>query len=161
MENTINTSASESNITGAFFEDLINGIHFDKLTYDTDTMEAEKRTAYNQMMNGETYELAKTITKQTIPVIVKKLFWDYLQLVKPVFNGGLNKIAFKLSGAKIFVWADIQNDREDIEDIFIMAEAQHNALNSEHGFRVFTTIVEESDCLEIPSSFTAISLVKK
>ena len=58
-----------------------------------------------------------------------------------------------LSDASVLVWAEIADDDELMEDQLRLAQAKINAQYSQYGFYLSSTIVEESDCMPIPSHY--------
>ncbi len=62
----------------------------------------------------------------------------------------------KSASNKICIWAEIANNDEATEHAIYLSEAKINADFESIGFSIDTTIVEESDNLEVPDGYTTI-----
>ncbi|MFP4042533.1 MAG: hypothetical protein ACLFNL_06475 [Bacteroidales bacterium] len=67
------------------------------------------------------------------------------------------RLAFDISKSKILVWAEINDDEEELEKRLILAEALVNSKYYPHGFSINSTIIEKSDNLPIPSHYKTIN----
>lgn len=66
------------------------------------------------------------------------------------------QLAMDMSDASVLVWAEINDDDEPTEDQLRLAQAKINARYNQYGFYLTSTIVEQSDCLPIPSHYQSI-----
>lgn len=135
----------------AWFADMINTIKVDQLTYQTDTMESERKKMYNNFIENDPFEIAKTARKFSSRVIIPHMLESYFQCLSKIRD--LKKLAFELSDTKILVWAEISQNDESTEDALLLAEAKINGEFSKTGFRLLSTIVEDCDELEIPQNY--------
>lgn len=82
--------------------------------------------------------------------ILKKIIIEYLLLLK---NNLPLRLAFDYNDAEILVWAETEDDDEEMERQLILTEAQVNAKFHQFGFDLRSTLVEESDGLPIPAHY--------
>lgn len=65
-------------------------------------------------------------------------------------------VAYSFSEKKISIWVTIENDDDEAEDIFLVAEAVQNSKYSKYGYHINSTILEERDNIAIPSDYTIL-----
>jgi hypothetical protein len=87
--------------------------------------------------------------------LIKSLVLDYLTRLKTL-DRHPEKLALGLSDSKIMIWAEIEDDDEELEDQLLILEAKMNAIYNENGFYVNSTILEKSDRLPVPSHYQTI-----
>jgi len=153
MQPTKNTKQDVSDETiKNWFDRLISQISVDKIMMETDTAPSDVKNFYNSAMLEDYSALSKTIRDTSTKYFVGTLVQYYINAfagykVKP------QKLAFDFSDAKILVWAEILDDDEKTEEALILSEAKANAKYSDTGFYITSTIVEQSDNLDIPSHY--------
>ena len=64
------------------------------------------------------------------------------------------KLAFDINDTEVLVWAEIDNNNEELEKQLILAEAQVNSRYHQYGYDMTSMIVEESDLLPIPNHYS-------
>jgi hypothetical protein len=64
------------------------------------------------------------------------------------------KLAFGLDESKLMVWAEIQDDNEEIEYMLFDLAGNINAEYFETGFQIQTIVTEEYEGLVIPKSYS-------
>lgn len=135
-----------------WFESFINSMEVDRLTLQTNTATKEQREVYTDLANGSLDSLAGKVRTETSQFFIKKIVSAYLIELK---NKSIHtqKLAFDLSDSKVLVWAEIEDDNEEMEDSLLLAEAKINAVISPYRFNISTTITESNDCIPVPSHY--------
>ena len=96
-----------------------------------------------------------TSTAQVVKYIVLN-FIGNLQVRKADFT----RLAFDLTNDKVLVWAEIDEDDISTEGNIVLAAAETNAKFYENtGICIESTIVENSDGLDVPRHYTELEIV--
>ena len=88
--------------------------------------------------------------------MTSRILSDYIKELKGR-NALPIKLAFNHFGHEILVWAVIEDDNEDMEDGLFRAETVINAKHSDTNYALSTTILEESDNLDIPNHYVELA----
>lgn len=138
-----------------WFENFIDYLRTDHFLLSEKLATNEKTSLYKAIMGNDAVELAKATRKQSSMIFIKSILSDYLdaihsQKLRP------KKLALGLSDSKILVWSEIEDNNEDMENVLLLAEAKVNGKYQSEGFYINSTIIEESDNLEIPPHYQKI-----
>ena len=82
---------------------------------------------------------------------IKNVIVEYLQEISkklPI------RLAFDLDDSEVLVWAEINDDDEEMENFLLLAEAKVNANYHKYGYDLTSTIVEVRDGLSIPNHYS-------
>lgn len=151
---TVATSPTLQTVQETWFEHFIAAIRTHQLQLETDTAPDDLKNAYSIIMHGSNNDMAMLNRLSANRHFIEKIVLEYMELVRermPV------KLAFDLNGSEVLVWAEIQNNDEDMEDFLLMAEAEVNAKYHKFGYDMTSTIVEQRDSLDIPNHFTKMT----
>lgn len=143
---------NKQSVADSWFDEMVANLRYDQTLLEHDILEDDKRKVYDAFIaqdldfihdyaiqNGSAYFITK---------MVEAYFSELIQVKsKPT------KIALELSNSKILVWAEIVEDDEVMENALILAEAKINAHFSQFGFHISTTIIENSDDLQVPDHY--------
>lgn len=157
MQATQPSSALNQENIRNWFDQLISHVSVDKIMMETDTAPNEIKAFYNSAIQADSYELSKNVRDLSTKYFIAKLLADYLAELN-AFKMFPQKLAFDFSDAKILVWAQISDEDEKTEDALILSEAKANSKYSEAGFYISSTIVEESDKLQIPPHYHEVKI---
>ena len=124
---------------------------------DTGVAPVKTEEFYNAAMHPDPYVMTKTIREQTTQYFIQNLVQYYFKELTS-YKISPQKLAFDFSDAKILVWAQIADEDESSENALILSEAKANSKFSENGFFVTTTIVEESDKLNMPPHYHEVKI---
>ncbi|MFI5136564.1 MAG: hypothetical protein ACHQIM_01970 [Sphingobacteriales bacterium] len=158
MEAILNTSSEKSNdVIKAWFDKFLSSISVDRMLMETNTASPETDKIYTDLIY-ERYDEIHSMARSTSSFyFINKLVIDYLIELKS-FKAIPQKLALDVSDAKILVWAQIKDNDELTEDALILSEARANSKYSDNGFFVSSTIVEESDSLDVPPHYHEIKI---
>jgi len=140
-----------------WFDQAIHDINVDRMMMETGTAPEAKRQRYEDRMFGRLENVNLDSRKASSIYFLENLLRDYLIFLKE-FNAFPLELALNLSDAKILVWAKINDDDDRAEDALLLSEAKANDKYSRQGFFISTTIVEDSDNLQIPPHYQRIDL---
>jgi hypothetical protein len=146
-EFTLNTK--DNSLISDWFNELISTLRVDELMLTTGTAPTEKTDLYNSLMTNDFEIISMQNRKFSTQFFISVLLRDYITALN-AFSINPKRIAFDLSDSKVLVWAEIKDNDEVAEDAFIMAEAKANSKYFNKGFYISSTIVEESDEIEVP-----------
>ncbi|WP_370090222.1 hypothetical protein [Ekhidna sp.] len=136
-----------------WFDELVASFETDRLTMLTDTTPPDKKEMYIDMMAGKLDKLASSVRASTSQFFIEQLVALYLKELD-TRNAFPKKLAFELSDfSKVLVWAEIEDDNEEVEDNLILAEAKINSMFRKYRFDIATTVVESSDSIPIPPHY--------
>mgnify|MGYP000721970563 CR=1 FL=1 len=137
-----------------WFQELIGTIKVHELQLSTQTASSEIQNLYSKLIGGNFEDIYHKSKEDGNKYFIGKLVLDYLLLIKEIPV----TLALSFSGSKVLAWAEIDDEREDLEDFLLMSEAEVNAKYSAYGYDLTTTIVEKSDSLEVPSHYSPIAI---
>lgn len=152
LDNKINENEV---LLSEYFNNFISELRTDELSLKTGVASEDKVKKYNIYSKGTPKEIARYNVSSNSLELIKDLIVDYMKSIKQ-FNANPTKLAFDWSVNKLRVWAEIKDNDETTENALILSEAKANALNKNYGVYVTTTIVEDSDKLNIPPHYTSI-----
>lgn len=152
--NSINSQTNEVN---AWFDDMVSNLRYDEMLMDNGILNEEKKEVYNVMASGNQERISFLGKQSSSFYFIMNMVDKYLkELVKS--NKKPSKLALELSDSKILVWAEVEEDDEEMEKALILAEAKINAYYSKYGFYISSTIVENSDGLEVPVHYKNVAI---
>lgn len=155
----LDKTVSSENVE-AWFDGMVANLRYDQALLENDILEKSKLETYKVLMSGDHEKMFYLGRETSSMYFITNMVENYFkELVKA--QSEPSKIALELSDSKILVWAEIKDGDETMEDALILAEAKTNAYYSKYGFHISSTIVEDSDCLEIPKHYKSIPIVKK
>lgn len=138
-----------------WFDEMVSNLRFDQLLLQTEVLEKQKKEVYEAMINGDDEFMHSYARKNSSAFFIKNLIDSYIiELIER--NAIPNKLALELSNAKVLVWAEINDNNDDLEDAMILSAAKVNNEFSKYGFHISTTIVEEEDNLMIPKHYKEV-----
>lgn len=138
-----------------WFESFIDDIKTDHLLISSGVANEDKKNLYKAIMNNDSLVLAKTSRDLSTMVFIKSLVQEYIKELLELKNLPL-KLALGLSDSKILVWAEIEDNNEEMEEALLIAEAKVNGKFYNDGFYINSTIIESCDNLNIPSHYQKI-----
>jgi hypothetical protein len=134
----------------AWFDDFVSTLRTHQVQLETNTASKEVENLYSSLLSGDVETVFKTNKETAQKFFVGKIILEYLNLLGNDFP---QKLAFDHNDSEVLVWAEIEDDREDLEKKLIIAEAKINAKYHEYGFDMSTTIVENSDAHDVPNHY--------
>jgi hypothetical protein len=138
-----------------WFNTLVAQLQSDQLQLESNIASPEKKDLYSTLMTGKDEEFAELMREKSTIYFIEKIIVDYLTELKTRSCEPL-KLALELSNSQVLVWAEIKDDDEKTEKDLILAEAKVNVKYDKFGFYVSSTIIEESDQLNIPAQYKPI-----
>ena len=145
------TTNSIIKIKDAWFEEFIAAIKTHQLQLETNTASTELKKLYDVAMFGSDNELAELSKISANQHFIKKVIVEYL---KEILNKMPIRLAFDLDDSELLVWAEINDDDEEMENFLLMAEAEVNSIFHKYGYDLTSTIVEVRDNLSIPNHYS-------
>ena len=152
-------SALSNETIAQWFDKFISHLSVDRLMLETKTAPEQTDKFYRDMIADNHFAMHSSARLYSTNYFLMKLVEDYLSELQN-FQVFPQKLAFDFSDAKILVWAQIADGDDATEDALILSEAKANAKYSQNGFYVSSTIVEESDNLNIPPHYHELSIQK-
>jgi len=139
-----------------WFDEIIAELRLDEALYETDLLHKEKRDLYKILSSGNKIKIHEAAYNQARMFFIETMLFDYLDELRGR-SAFPKKLAFDISKSKILVWAEIEDDNQDLEQKLILCEAKVNARFFPHGFSITSTIVERSDQLDIPPHYKTLN----
>lgn len=150
---------TEENISrqDAWFDDLMGEIRSHQIQIAAGVASEELRNQYGILMRGNDDEMAAYGKSTAQRHFVARILLKYISSIAKDFGiSFLSKLAFSFNDSEILVWAEIPDEREDLERSLILTEAKVNEEFYKYGYSLSTMVVEESDNLEIPAHYNSV-----
>jgi hypothetical protein len=138
------------NTTEQWFDELVSTLRTHQLMIETQTIDEDKKIFYDILQGSNTLEvshLSRTISQRQI---IGSILWDYLKIIK---DNKPQKLAFDYNDSEVLVWAEIDENNEQLEKQLYLAEAQINAKYHQYGFDMTSMIVENTDNITTPNHY--------
>jgi tRNA A22 N-methylase len=138
------------NTTEQWFDELVSTLRTHQLMIETQTIDEDKKKFYDILQGSNTLEvshLSRTISQRQI---IGSILWDYLKIIK---DNKPQKLAFDYNDSEVLVWAEIDENNEQLEKQLYLAEAQINAKYHQYGFDMTSMIVENTDNITTPNHY--------
>lgn len=150
--------SSVKEVTSNWFGEYIHSLELKKLQYEGDMMPEEEKKMMENIANQDIEELMGGVVSKAQIFYFKKIINAFLRdlILKRKANIP-KKLAFDHKGQQVMIWVEIPDNSEDQEDKIFLAEAKVNAMFDQTGFSLSVTVVETSDCLEVPSHYTILN----
>lgn len=143
--------------TNQWFDEMVSNLKVDQLLMQADVLEQNKKEVYEAMISGNHEFMHDYARKTSSAFFIKNLIDSYfIELVER--RAIPNRLALELSNSKVLVWAEINNDDDDMEDALILTAAKINNKFSKYGLHITSTIVEEDDNLIIPKHYKEVHI---
>jgi len=140
-----------------FFNEMYSHLFADKFMLDMDIATPEKKQAYGILMSKNP-NLIQGMTRMAATThFLNAMINDFVKELNAK-KSIPKKLAFSISDSKLFAWAEISNDDEKTENDLFLAEALVNGKYYQYGVSVSTTVVEETDKIEIPNQYFILSM---
>ena len=150
VSNSLIVSQSKSE---RWFDDVIATLRSHEMQLATDTADLKTKSFYKTLMEGNIMELYQSSRNSFNQIIISQILFEYTKLLKDI---NPLKLAFHYNDSEVLVWAEITDNDDIAEHSLIMAEAKINAKYHQYGFDIISTIVEESDCSNIPTHYSRL-----
>lgn len=151
------TEVSQEQIDN-WFAEFIHNIKVDKLAIETSTAPKETADLYINAITGNVREVVKTMRSVSSRYFIEQVTFAFLnEMMKR--NAQPKKLAFSLTPSTILVWAEINDDDQNVQDQLILAEAKVNSDFKDAQFALDVMIVEESDKIKVPRHYIPVQSI--
>lgn len=138
-----------------WFDDLVSTLRVHEVSLEQNVAPPERKEMYEDLMSGNISKLMGRMRDDSSKFFISKLVFDYTAELSHLPKTPLT-LALDYTGAEVLVWAEIENDDEDMETALLKAEARTNAKYYEHGFHISSMIVESCDSIPKPDHYRSI-----
>ena len=142
---------AQENLLDQWFDELVGTLKAHQLFLETGIADEDTKSLYSTLIQGNSDEIAALGNALAQKHFVTQILYKYLSIISK--NLPL-KLAFDISGQEVLVWAEIEDDNEQLEHALIMAEAKVNAEFHKFGYDLTSMIVEKSEYLSIPNHYS-------
>ena len=157
MENTNLISSNKHEKTDEWFEKIINLLQLHHLQLTTSTASEEVTALYELLMDGDNDIINYAAKLGAQKHFVRRIILSFLQTLTDISKF---KLAFDFNDSQVLVWAEIEDDNEELEKELILAGAEVDAKFYEYGWAISIMVVEKSDGFEIPPHYKKL-LIKE
>ncbi len=153
MNTYSSTSSSSQQARDHWFSELIATLSAHQVMLETNTANEEQKQFYETLFGGNLDQIALQGRDIAQKHFVSKILLDYIKILHTnhVMPG---KLAFDLNDTEILVWAEVDDNNDDLEKRLILAEAEVNAKYHTFGYDMTSLIVEKGDKLPIPNHYS-------
>lgn len=135
---------------GVWFDEFVATLRSHQVQLETNTASRDLKAFYENLFSGNMDAMLKTSKQTSQEYFVKRIIVDYLEKL----NKNLpKKLAFDFNDSEVLVWAETDDNNEQMERKLILTEAAVNAHYHEYGFSMTTTIVETEDQMPVPNHY--------
>lgn len=154
---SLHKKQSQADNIESWFDGMVANLRYDQTLLENEIIDDNKKKVYDAMISGDQEFMHNFGRQASSAYFISKMIESYFkELIKT--QSKPNKIALELSDSKILVWAEISEDDETMENGLILAEAKINAFFSKYGFHISSTIVENTDGLEVPNHYKNVPI---
>ena len=136
--------------TEQWFDELVATLRTHQLMIETQTVNEDTKKLYDILMGGNALDVALLSRNLSQRQIIGSILWDYLKTIK---GNKPQKLAFDYNDSEVLVWAQIDENDEQLEKQLYLAEALVNAKYHQYGFDMTSMIVENCDNVTIPNHY--------
>jgi hypothetical protein len=136
--------------TEQWFDELVATLRTHQLLLETETADEDTKKVYDILMGGNALDVAHLSRTLSQRQIIGSILWDYLKIIK---DNKPQKLAFDYNDSEVLVWAEIDENNEQLEKQLYLAEAQVNAKYHQYGFDMTSMIVENCDTISVPNHY--------
>ena len=133
-----------------WFDQLVATLRLHQIQLETETASPELREFYSVILSGNDDQMGLLNKMAAQRHFVGKIVYDYVRLLG---KQQPRKLAFDFNDSEVLVWAEINEDDEDMEGFLIMTEAKINAKYHDFGFDMTSMVVEVCDQLPVPNHY--------
>jgi hypothetical protein len=133
-----------------WFDHLVATLRVHQVQLETETASPELKNLYEVILSGNSDQMAMLNKVSAQKHFVGRIVHDYIKLLGKRLP---RKLAFDFNDSEVLVWAEINDDDEDMEGFLIMTEAKINAKYHDFGFDMTTMLVEVCDQLPVPNHY--------
>lgn len=139
-----------------WFEEMISSLRIDQLLMQTDTIGRDKSEMYKAMIEGNYDQIHDSARNLSSQYFIERLLSTY---VKELHSRNVNliRLALELMNSEVLVWAEIKDDDDETEKALILSAAKANSEFYKYGFHISSTIIEQSDNLDIPAQYIELA----
>lgn len=136
-----------------WFNNMVATLRTHELMLETDTATAQVKGMYDVFLNGNTNDIAFQGKVGAQVHFVRSILVEYLSILDKNLPP---KLAVYFNDSEVLVWAEINDEDDEMEKNLLIAEAKINAKYHPYGFDMETTIVETSDNFSIPNHYQTL-----
>ena len=148
----LNKELTSNSARDQWFEQLVATLGADKFMLDSDVASEDLKDFYGTLIEGNADKLALQSKQISQQHFISKILREYINLIRKNHLSP-QKLAFDLNDTEVLVWAEVDDNNEELEKQLILVEAQVNAKYHEFGFDMTSMIVEKSDHLPVPNHY--------
>lgn len=143
-----------------WFGELFHELRTHKMMLTTGTAPTDMQAHYQALMQ-KNFVVAATQAKDVYNRTLTGT--AVVEFVQAVLRGSHkpHRLAFSVADSSLLVWAVVEDEDEAAEQAVYLAEAEVNAGLRATGFRISSTVVEESDGFAIPAHYQTVSLERE
>jgi hypothetical protein len=136
-----------------WFDEFVWSIRADQTALEEGVATEGKKAMYHSLMEKNVTDLVDVSITSARQHYIKSMLLDYVSELVKSQSFPFKKMAVSFNNAELLVWAEIEDDKWDVEKSLIMAEARINSIYHKKGFDMTTTVVEQCDQLPVPSHY--------
>ncbi len=146
-------SISISDTRSTWFEEFIAGIRTHQLMLEKRIASDVLIKLYDVLMSGNLDQMAALNKVNADQHFIKSIIINYIKIISDKLPA---RLAFDTDDSEVLVWAEIQNDDEEMENALLIAEAEINSRFHRYGYDLTSTIVELRDNLQVPNHYSVV-----
>ncbi len=141
-----------------WLESVMHDMQVEKLKHEGNVLNEKTKKLYSELASGELQTITSMMQSQANDYYRKNITIGFLDKVINSPEIDLTKLGVNYSQNSVLIWAEIKDNDSKTERELILLKADLNAKYSSFGYRTSITIVENSDCLSIPSNYKQLAL---
>lgn len=156
--NAIDQDSAIVSKTKDWFEDTINSLGLDKMLYETGTLMPQKKRLYEDIASDSVKAMAE-MGKVSRQYYFSEIIVDFFTVLFQEKQSDVPfKIAMDYKDREVRMWLEIPDEDEILEDNIYLSEAKVNYKYESSGYGMSVTVVEKSDCINVPSHYITLKM---
>lgn len=156
--NAIDQDSAIVSKTKDWFEDTINSLGLDKMLYETGTLMPQKKRLYEDIASDSVKAMAE-MGKVSRQYYFSEIIVDFFTVLFQEKQSDVPfKIAMDYKDREVRMWLEIPDEDEILEDNIYLSEAKVNYKFESSGYGMSVTVVEKSDCINVPSHYITLKM---
>lgn len=139
-------------------ESVIGQLNVDRLMLESNIASENTKAFYHGLVTGDPRETYSKVRNDLGSKFIGEMIQKYLMALIEFKQWPVSLSVAVSNGNRLYVWAVIEDENDDLERALILAEAKANSEYYHFGFTMKSTIVEVSDELPIPAQYQTLDI---
>jgi hypothetical protein len=156
MEPILGTTINQQTTFDDIIDQIASYLKGEELEIETGVAPIGKKEIWEQIFKGNFLPMLKSNQIQNNEILGIHLALSFLQNLKKIHQNLPNKLALSQKNNKVFVWAEVPDNDDDMVDAVLASVIDANFEHRDGGLTISPMIVQESENLQVPPHYKLI-----